>query len=235
MIILLGISVLELICLFFLGKRFTQSLFISSFHMTGSRSMSITILTLFLFPGTVVHELSHLFTAEILGVRTGELSLVPESIQGEDGITSGSVAIAHTDPFRRAMIGVAPLVSGIIILAGISYFLPLWITTFSREPAFLTSLPLIGAFYGILTVSTTMFSSPEDMHGVVPVIVIILLLVTGSYIAGLKIQLPEMWNVKIYDGMLALVKALGMVITIHAVVILLRSLPGLVMRKKRYR
>lgn len=232
MILFSGCIIVELIFLYILGRRFTQSLFLTSFHVTKSKSVSITILTLFLFPGTIIHELSHLFTAEILGVRTGELSLTPEPIKSED-ITTGSVAIAHTDPFRRTIIGIAPLTNGIIILGVIAYFLPSWITTFSHAPSFLTSLPLFGAFYGILVISTTMFSSSEDMKGVIPVVLCLILLFVGGYMAGIEIRLPLAWTTKIYEGIVILAKSLGIIIGIHLSVIIVTHLPGLLFRKKK--
>jgi hypothetical protein len=231
MILFIGLVIIELSLLYVLARRFTQSLFLTSFRVTKSRSVSVTILTLFLFPGTVVHELSHLFTAEILGIRTGKLTLVPESIKGQD-ITTGSVAISHSDPFRRALIGIAPLFNGSIILGIIAYFLPTWIDGFISAPSLSAGIPLIGALYGVLTVSTTMFSSPEDMKGVIPVGILFLLVFVGGYFAGVEIHLPDPWNMKIAEGMIALAKALGIVLGIHLAVIIATGLPGIIFQKK---
>src|SRR3989344_4103040 len=106
---------LELIVLGFVSHWLMQSFYTLVMLLTRTRSLAVTFVSFLLFPGTVVHELSHLFTAEILGVRTGKLTLAPESIRSEE-IQAGSVAIAKTGPFRRAFIGLAPFFVGIASL-----------------------------------------------------------------------------------------------------------------------
>src|SRR5947209_5745118 len=98
----------ELIGIYVLSRALTQTIFNLTYLLTRARSIAVTLITLLNFPGTVIHELAHLFTAEILGVHTGKLSLVPESI-AEPNIKAGSVMIAATDPFRRYAIGLAPV------------------------------------------------------------------------------------------------------------------------------
>ena len=120
--ILLLLLFAELFFLFFLSQRLTQSVFDLCILLFRSRSVAITIITIINFPGTVIHELSHLFTAEILGVRTGKLTLVPDFIQ-KDQIKAGSVMIAATDPFRRYLIGLAPMVTGLVAISALSYSL----------------------------------------------------------------------------------------------------------------
>ena len=123
------IVTLELILLFLVSGRVTRQIYRVLLVFTRSRSISISLITALLYPGTIIHELSHLFTAEILGVRTGKLTLVPESLDTRD-IHAGSVEIAHTDPFRRAIIGLAPFFVGLIALFGLSSILPnLWTQT----------------------------------------------------------------------------------------------------------
>jgi len=59
-------------------------------------------------PGTVLHELSHYFLCKLLGVQTGRVSLFRPQ-QTEDGFTLGYVEHAQSDPIRRVLISVAPL------------------------------------------------------------------------------------------------------------------------------
>ncbi len=88
--------------------------------------------TLLVFPGVVVHELSHWLMAELLQVRTGKITLLPESYLPRQTNRLGSVKIAQTDPFRSLLIGFAPFFSGvgllfvlIHLLSTISSFYPL--------------------------------------------------------------------------------------------------------------
>lgn len=99
------------------------------------------------FPGTFIHEMSHFLAALFLLVPVGKIELFPERI--ERGIKMGSVAIEKTDPVRRTLVGVAPIISGLtIIFISTSLTLPIWVH-------------LIIVF----EVGNTMFSSSEDLKG----------------------------------------------------------------------
>src|SRR3989339_1399971 len=177
-IYLVGIIV-ELAILGILSSRLTQLSFTMLMRLTRSRSIAITILTIILFPGTVIHELSHLFTAEILGVQTGKLTLAPESIEGED-VQSGSVQIAVSDPFRRTLIGIAPTITGVISLSILSWYL-------SQTQMLIIWIALL---YLILTISNTMFTSKEDLKGVLPVALTIAIFTITFYVSGIRIMFP---------------------------------------------
>ena len=79
-----------------------------------------------MFPGVLLHELSHLFAASLLGVRAGGLSLRP--VVRRRGLELGSVRIARTDVVRESLIGLAPLVGGsvaVLLIAGLFLQVPL--------------------------------------------------------------------------------------------------------------
>src|SRR5260221_6045484 len=116
--VLVGVLLLELCALYFLSRWVTQAIFTLFLLFFRIRSVALSLLLVLEFPGTVIHELAHLFTAEVLGVRTGKLTLEPESIRGES-IKAGSVMIAQSDPFRRYAIGLAPVFVGIFVLTAI--------------------------------------------------------------------------------------------------------------------
>lgn len=186
---LLIVIVFELTLLYFLSRRLTQNLYIATFLLTKSREISVGFLSLLFFPGTVIHELSHLFTAEILGVHTAGLTLVPEGIE-KTNVRTGSVSIAETDPLRRAVIGVAPVFVGLGALFTISYLLP----------QFAYSYWILGIGYWLLfAVSNSMFSSPEDMEGFWPVAIVVSLVVGAMYIAGIQITFTEPVTAKLTE------------------------------------
>lgn len=176
---LLGILIGELILLFFLSRSLTQSLYHLFLLIFRAKSVAISLLLILEFPGTVVHELAHLFTAEILRVPTGKLTLVPESIR-EAQIRSGSVMIAESDPFRRYAIGLAPIFWGMIVLTALSYLLTLS-TTYD--------LLSILYFYLLFAVSNSMFSSPEDLKGFGPFAAVVALFLAGAYFLGVRFAL----------------------------------------------
>lgn len=220
----------ELLLLSFISGRYIEASFVLLMRIVRSRTIAVTVMTIVLFPGTVIHELSHLFTAEILGVRTGKLTLAPESIEGND-IQSGSVAIAKTDPFRRTLIGIAPFVNGIAALTALSW----WFTMIVTQGQFILldiRLSLVLIFYLILTISTTMFTSKEDMAGVIPVLLAIVLLAVSGYIAGIRISLTGAILQTMQAVLVSFVQNLGIVLAINLSGVLLYSLLLLVLRKR---
>lgn len=112
----------------------------------------------FLFlPGTFLHEIGHLLFAEFLFVRTDDLNVIPQ-ILSDGMIKLGGVQIEHTDKIRRTIIGLAPILFGVLLLSLGTYF----------------RLQLIDnwyylVFYGylLIQITHTMFSSKKDLEGVV--------------------------------------------------------------------
>ncbi len=120
----------------------------------GSTRPGLGLYTLIFLPGTIIHELSHWIVAEVLQVRTGEISIFPDK---EEGNTQrlGSVATERTDPFRGFLIGLAPFVSGLLILVILGQLLssgwgiyPWW--------------QLVLLIYGIIVVGNSMMISSAD-------------------------------------------------------------------------
>ncbi len=205
--ILLFLFLAELLILYLLASRLTQALYDLTVLLTRSRAVAVTVVTLLTFPGTVIHELSHLFTAEILGVRTGKLTLVPENVREEE-VKTGSVMVAASDPFRRYAIGLAPMVWGAGAITAIAYF----IAQQSGNAAILAVL-----YYFLFAVSNSMFSSAEDLKGFIPFILALTILIAAAYIAGIRVGLtgPILTFVtKILD---ALTKGLGVVLTLNVI------------------
>lgn len=229
----------ELGGLYFISRALTQKLFTFFLLIFRHRSIAVSIVTAILFPGTIVHELAHLFTAEILGVRTGKLTLVPESIEETD-IKTGSVQIAQTDVFRRYVIGLAPVFWGLIILTALSYLIPqVWQRTlFDLQNG---QLLLQGSFYILLTihyilftVSNSMFSSPEDLKGFLPFLITIGILIGAGYLAGIRFMLTGQAFEVATTIVVSLVQSIGTVLALNVILLLLlQLLIDLVFRQKR--
>lgn len=229
----------ELIALYILSRNLTKNLFIAVFLLTRSRSIGVGFLSLLFFPGTVLHELAHLFTAEVLGVRTSGLTLVPEGIEKTE-VKTGSVSIAQTDPFRRSVIGIAPVIVGLIMLGVISYFIaqlllpplspsasslsnpippqaaarfsfPAQIASFDAAAWFI----LAGLFYLLFAISNTMFSSPEDLDGFWPMALVLALLAAAAYLAGIRISLTAEMEQHITRLLRSMSASLGLVTAIN--------------------
>ena len=215
----------ELIGLYLLSRWLTQTLY-GLFHaLFRTRSISVSLVTLLLFPGTVVHELSHLFTAEILGVRTGKLTLVPEGIQHEE-IQTGSVAIAKTGPFRRSVIGLAPLIVGMLAVATLTYL-------YANDVFVKNNIVITLYYYLLFSISNSMFPSAVDMAGVWQLMVTILIIAIGAGIAGFRIVLPES-PAFITTLVNNLTGSLGIVLAVNGIVLLFSRILIDVIRKSAH-
>jgi len=137
------------------------------------RFLPVDALFFLLLPGVLLHELSHLLTAEILQVPTGHISLSPHL--DHDQLRLGSAQIGMTDPIRLTLIGTAPFVSGTLVL---------WLILVVGLGLNLTHLALptfnywhILFYYLIFAISNTMFSSPSDLQAAAfPVVLLLIVL-----------------------------------------------------------
>lgn len=155
----------------------------TSLLIFGTTKPGIVLYSILVLPGTIVHELSHWLVAEILQVRTGEITILPE-LKGEgESERLGSVATERSDPFRGFLIGVAPFVTGVAILLVLGQLL----TTAWIDHWIWWQITFLG--YGIMVVGNSMLISKEDRR-TWPIILILLIIVVGVvYVAG--IQLPS--------------------------------------------
>ncbi|CAN5287326.1 hypothetical protein BH10PAT1_BH10PAT1_5910 [soil metagenome] len=161
--IFLIILVFEILFLYFLSRKVTSKIF----YLVRNKYL---FAVLFL-PGTFIHEISHFLFALFLLVPVGTPEFLPVQIEG--GIKMGSVPIGKTDPIRRTLIGIAPIIFGLIIL-----FLSIY---------YVHNVFLLG--FIVFEVGNTMFSSKKDLEGVIPVIVTLIIFIIVFYFLGLRINL----------------------------------------------
>lgn len=177
---ILGIFFSELLILFFLSQSLTKALSAWFYHIFRHHAIVIQLLSVLFLPGVILHELSHLLTASIFFVPTGEIEFLPE-IRGDE-VKMGSVAIASTDPFRRFLIGVAPLLGGLSILFLLFWYFSPNLTILSWQAALL--------LYAVFEISNTMFSSRKDMEGALGLLIFI-----GVIAAILLLMHVNLWDI----------------------------------------
>jgi hypothetical protein len=85
----------------------------------GDREVAVWLYALPLLPGVILHELSHALAARLVGVRVGRVSVLP--VRQGDRIQLGFVPVERTGPVRTALIGLAPLLVGCLVLILIGY------------------------------------------------------------------------------------------------------------------
>jgi hypothetical protein len=142
--------IFEILTLYLLMRRATNKIF----NFVGPY-----IFALIFLPGTFIHEMSHFLTALFLLVPVGQIELMPKL--HEDGLKLGSVPIGKTDPIRRTLIGIAPIVLGLVII---------FVTNTLTIPWFIHA-------YIAFQIGNSMFSSKKDMEGAW-IIFIILIAIT---------------------------------------------------------
>lgn len=140
----------------------------ATFAVTGNAGCAVRALFLILLPGVLLHEFSHWLVANLLGVRTGKVSIGLGKVRGNKYFSLGSVTIERTDPLRESLIGVAPFVFGVLaiwLLMGFGF--DLWAPNDPRLVAE-TVWASIGdpltwlALYLVFAVSTSMIPSASD-------------------------------------------------------------------------
>lgn len=204
--------------IFFISHQTNHLIISSVYTRTRSKSLAISLISLLLYPGVVIHEFSHLIMAVILFVPVKGMTLVPK-ITAENALQGGSVTIAKVDPIRRTLVGIAPLFVGITVLWLVTnYFLPpIPYICHSRESGNLSDqidsgskfgmtlyesfcnngiqltlynpqLTTILAIYLIYSISTTMYSSKKDLDALLITVPLLILVGITAYILGFQIE-----------------------------------------------
>lgn len=158
-----------LLLLYFISRKSIQELYLLLVHIFRSKYISIVVLAIFFYPGTVIHELSHFIMAVLLRLRVYEFNLIPHN-EGNT-LRLGYVLFERKDPIRGIIVGIAPFLVGTILLwwlYGIHFF--------GND-----SLGLqLTKSYLTFTLTSTMFSSKQDLVDLIYIIPIILLLTFGA-------------------------------------------------------
>jgi len=184
----------ELILLLFLSKKLINSLAKVIYRLTKSHRAVVHILALIFLPGTIIHELAHLLFAGVMLVPVGEMSVLPEidvdynsraaRISEEKGVKLGSVQIGHTDPLRRMIVGVAPVLLGLVLI--FSIFL---LVKIGASPWWQVAL----ALYLLFEIGNTMFSSRKDIEGSILFVILIITVITIISLA-IYFLAPGLWQ-----------------------------------------
>ena len=155
--------------------------------------IALIIYFILILPGVMLHELSHALVARLLGVKVRKLSVgFPRKKRG-GGVVLGSVEISQTDPFRSSLIGLAPLVTGtiIVLLIGRQVFglRPFVVNDLARLWAELQSIYRTPDFwlwvYLVFAVSNAMLPSAADRHAWGTALIFLGILVAFVYLTGL--------------------------------------------------
>jgi len=188
----LALSALALVLVQRLVQHIVQQ---ALFLLTGRVEWALFLFALILLPGVILHEGSHWLIAKLLRMRTGRISLWPK-LQRDGTLRLGYVETERVDFLRSSLVGVAPLVAGIVALLVLGQHVlhidavGLAIAGGEMDIAWqlgaqILGLPLAGLWiYLVFAVSNTMFPSASDRRswpwvGLVLGVLLVISLVTG--------------------------------------------------------
>jgi hypothetical protein len=171
-----------------------------AFLLTGNKNWAVAIYAIVLFPGVLLHELSHWLAAKLSGVRTGSFSLLPRA-KKDGSIQLGYVEYYKTadlGPIRESFIGAAPLLSGTAVIIAIGYYI-------FNVPAFVTAVQTgdvdslmlaVGALFAtsdfffwlylLFAVSNAMMPSASDRRAWPLFVLILVVVAVILYLVGLR-------------------------------------------------
>lgn len=141
-----------------------------------SKNLTVWVYILLFLPGTLIHEVSHILVATLLGLKTFGLSVIPRV--EEDRVVAGEAYIQASDPVRQSLVGMAPFIVGQLLLISLSWYL--------RN----TSLNWwqIGIIlYLVFQITNTQFSSKKDLEGTGIVVAVLLSVAVLFQLAGLEL------------------------------------------------
>jgi hypothetical protein len=217
---------LQILLIFFLSRKTTNYLFHFFNHLFKNTKISYLLITLIFFPGTVIHELSHYFCAIILFLNVKEIQIFPEFKNNQ--IKLGHVLYYKKDFVRGLIVGLAPFFGALLFFFFISYF-----------HLFPTSNLWQNFLFGylIFAVSSTMFSSKQDLVDVVYLIPLILIILSVFYVFDIKVN-AIIQNQKITQFFLNLFLKINIFLfittAIHLMVIILLNLFNKFLRRIRF-
>jgi hypothetical protein len=185
--------------------------------LTHDPNRSFLIYSLLLFPGTVVHETAHYLAALVLDVRVRKFSLVPAR-QHRGMMRLGYVEIERTDAVREALIGLAPLIAGSVVvlllaprelpsLQGTGSLTAQLSELIANLPRALTAPDFWLLLYLIFTVSNGMLPSESDRQAWKPILIWLGIIAALLYISGLFNNVPAQIDQAIALGVRWIVRA----------------------------
>lgn len=157
--------------LFFLSRQTTNQFFFFLRRFIKNEKTIYGLLSFLYLPGTILHELSHFFAATILFLKVREVKILPEF--EKNYIKLGKVIYEKKDFVRGFLVGIAPLFGAILFFYLVSFF-----RLFPSQNQILN----LFFFYLIFTVSSTMFSSKQDLVDLVFIIPFIIFMGILFYI-----------------------------------------------------
>ncbi len=161
---------IQLIVLFFISRLSIRYIFYLLRSFTSSDTIVYSSIAFLFLPGTILHELSHFLMAIVLLLKVREIHIFPQWEQNY--IKLGRVLYEKKDVFRSILVGIAPIIVGLLFFWWLSILNVLQIEDIILK---------IIIFYIIFVISSTMFSSQQDLVDLIYVIPIVIIVAIIQY------------------------------------------------------
>ena len=214
--------------------------------VTGDAGVTLWVYFLLLLPGALLHELSHWSVANLLGVRTRRILIGPSIGPGQTHrVQFGGVVMQRADPVRAGLIGLAPLVTGTLVVLWIARsslglvptsgwslyeLLEAVRPAFARQDAWLY-------LYLIIAISNAMLPSASDRQAWGILGLYLLGLVALLYFAGALTAIPTgaiSWMERVVQTLIfAFALTAFLDLSVGAVLLAIEALLALILKRRR--
>ena len=203
------VLLISILALLYLRDSLNRYIFQSLVRLIQNNKVATLIFALIFLPGVVLHEFSHWLAAKLLFVKTHRISLLPEWVEG-GVLRFGFVELSKTDRIRSALIGLAPIFTGVLVILFIAFnhlHLEIFLEGIQARNlerlgegirAFLSTQDVFLWCYFLLTVSNTMLPSPSDRKAWLPagiafliLYVVVILIALGSPTSTFLVEFAE--------------------------------------------
>ncbi len=171
MLLYTGIFTFQLIVLYFISRISIRELFQVLRIFFSSDKIVFIFVSLIFLPGTIIHELSHFLAAISLLLHVHEVHIFPQ--WEKNYIKLGRVIYEKKDVIRSIFVGIAPVIVGLLFFWWFSA-----INILSVEDIWIRILMV----YAIFIISTSMFSSKQDLIDIIYIIPFFLIVGAIIYI-----------------------------------------------------
>lgn len=113
--------ILIVAALIHLSRWVTRQVQTIGWLLSGDENVVMVAYYLLMFPGILLHELSHFVTARVLGIKVTDFRLGPRKRKNSNSIELGSISVYSGGAIRDSLVGVAPFVAGTAVLLLVSY------------------------------------------------------------------------------------------------------------------
>ena len=206
--------------------------------LTKKPNLAIGIFSILLLPGVFIHEVSHLFMAIILRVPVRKISLFPQ-VTKKGKIRLGFVETAKSNVLRDSLIGLAPFIAGLFLVAYIGSIKLGFITLIEAAYdsnlniflSLLNNLPKTTDFglwiYFAFAISSTMLPSESDRQSWTVIVILIVIVLSFVLLSGLG----EWMLNNIYPFFNQWLMSISTVLTGSVIVDLLIFIPAWIVRQ----